>query len=69
MSHNYLDWAKYQNKHSSKSMSDEAVLLPKWFPDGTLILAKYQLGHSYILNYAYFDIQPSPIDYGTPSKY
>ena len=28
-------------------MSDEAVLLPKCSPNGTIILAKYQFGHSY----------------------
>ena len=44
VSHNYLDWDKYQNRHSSKI--DEAVLLPKSSPDWTIILAKYQHGHS-----------------------
>ena len=28
-------------------MSDQAVLLPKWSPNGIIILAKYQPGHSY----------------------
>ena len=43
-----MDWANIKiGIGSSKSMSDEAVLLSKWFPDGTIILAKYQLGYSY----------------------
>ena len=34
-------------------------------------VAKYQLGRSliYFLNYAYFDIQPSPNNYEIPSMY
>ena len=30
-----------------KSVSDQAVLLPKWFPNLRIILSKYQLGHSF----------------------
>ena len=30
-------------------MSDQAVILPKWFPHGRIILAKGQLDHSYTL--------------------
>ena len=42
-----MDWAKYQNRHSSKYVSDQAILSPKWSPDRRINLAKYQLGHSY----------------------
>ena len=52
-------------------MSEEAGILPKRFSNQEIILAKYQLGHLgiYFLNYAYFDIQPSPNNYETPSMY
>ena len=40
-------WAKYQNRHSSKIMSDQAVLLPKRFPHQRIILAKGQFDQSY----------------------
>ena len=42
-----VDWAEYHNRHRSKSMSDKAVILLKWFSHGGIILAKGQLGHSY----------------------
>ena len=41
-------------------MSYETVLLPNFSPDKTIILAKEQF-----LSYAYFDIQPSPVNCGT----
>ena len=36
-----MDWAKYQNRHSS------FLFLPKFSPDGTIILAKEQVHNSY----------------------
>ena len=29
VSHNYLDWPNYQNRHNSKSMSDQVDILQK----------------------------------------
>ena len=41
-----MDWAKCQNRHSSKS--DQAGgILPKWFSNRGIILAKGQLDHSF----------------------
>ena len=41
------EWAKYQNRHSSKSMSYETVLLPNWSSHQGRNLAKKQFHNSY----------------------
>ena len=33
--------------HIKNYVSDQTVILPKWSPNWRIILAKYQLGHSY----------------------
>ena len=66
MSHNYLDWAKYQYRHRYKSI--RMIKLSSCQNDSPIILEKYQLGHSYT-----FITMPilllSPNNYETPSKF
>ena len=66
--HNYLDWAKYQNRHSSKSICVMKLFFCQNSPlMGQSFWQKNSFITIYFLSYAYFDIQPSPDNYESPS--
>ena len=68
MSHNYLDWAKYQSRHSWKSIwVTKLVFCQNDSPIVGHFGKRTAWSLIYFLNYACFDIQPSPNNYGTPS--
>ena len=59
-----VDWAKYLNRHSSKSIR---VIKLSFCQNDPPIVKIQAWSLVYFLKYAYFDIQPSPNNYETPS--